>query len=182
MKNYIRGIFACLSFIFFAQFSQDSSVAGGEKPLFNFKGTITDREGRSFAAENITISGAYKKIVVYQKPEHFNTSPKNHEVKIDLAEIQEIKIPRDTLLTFNNQDFIELEIISKDTKGTKNTYLIEKNRGIFFDEPNEAGPIGHRISPIAVETITIKNYEKREEEKKVKKVAKNYRAKSYNVI
>ena len=178
MKNNIRSIIACLSLVFFVQFSQDSSITGREKPRVNCFGSIKDKNGNQYAAENILISGAYKQIALYIKPSRSDISPKSHEAKIDLPEINQISVvyegDKPKILSFNKKEYIELEVVSNDKNKTKNSYIIERNRKVFFDEPNQAGPIEHTIALEVLDTITIDGYKERDEQKKAKKITKNY--------
>lgn len=184
MKKYINISVACMSLFFLAQFTQDSSIAGREKPRINFYGTIIDKNGQAFEAENITISGAYKQIIMYIKPAQPDMSPRSHETKIDLSEEEEIRVSYDgdkpKIYPFNKRDYIELEVISSDK--TTNSYIIERNRNVYFDEPFAAGPKEHKVALEALDKIIIKGHKEREDQKKAKKITKNYTEKSYKVI
>ena len=159
--------------IFLAQFSaQQSSVTGWDKPMVNFYGRVVDKNGNEFKAENITISGAYKQIVMYTMPPHKDMTP-SHRIKIDLAEEREIKVPQHEnqpkVHSFKNREYIEIELISNDTKRTRNSYIIEKNRKLYFDEPTESEPKEHEVSFLEIEKVFIDGYKDRDVKKNDKK-------------
>lgn len=145
------------TFLLCANFgSDDTSVEGREKPKINFYGKLTDTSGNSFKVENITISGMYKQIPVYQKPDDKNTDPSINITRIDFTEIDTIRVPHPkTVLTFNNRAYIELEISSKDPKKTKQTYIIERSKRVICDQINSAGPIEKDLAFQAVDTLSI---------------------------
>ena len=182
MNKFLRVAIGCISLTVLAQFSMQDSVAGREKPQVNFYGTVIDKAGNKFKAENITISGAYKQIIMYQKPPRTDMTT-SHKVKIDLSEEREIQVPKELkVLKFKGRDYIELDVVSNDTRQTKNNYIIEKSRKLYFDEPFETGPREHEVSLQEIDRIIIEGWKERNEIKQPKKVAKNYSVKSYRII
>lgn len=166
MKHkFLRNIFFCsIAFVFFAQFSgQNSSTSASEKPAINVSGTLTDSSDQTYSVENITISGRYEDIPVYQKPKSPEVNPDINTTKIDLREISEIRLVSPTILKFNNRDYIEIEVISNDSKKTKNAYIVDRTKRLQCDEVNEAGPIEKELSFLAVKNLEIKRARAREE-------------------
>jgi hypothetical protein len=179
MKKYIPISISCISLLFLAHFTQDTSIAGREKPRVNFYGTITDRSGRTFKAENITISGAYKQIIMYEMPAWPDMPPKDHEVSIDLSEEKEIRMPdKPSIYTYNKRSYIEIQVIDQ----TTNTYIIEQSRHVYFDEPFSSGPKEHKVALEALKSIKIEGHKERDVQRKNKKITKNYMKKSFGVI
>ena len=158
-------------FIMLTQFSaQQTSITGGEKPMINFYGTVIDKSGKEYKAENITISGAYAQIIMYQQPPRSDMTP-SHRVKIDLAEESEINViyvgDKPDVKKFKNREYLVLELISHDK--TKNSYIIEKNRKLYFDVPSPIGPKEHEVSLVEIEKVIIDGYKERVIKKKQKK-------------
>lgn len=184
MKKYLPIAVACTSLFFLAQFSQDSSVAGREKPRIDVYGIVIDKDGKEFTAENITISGAYKQIIMYIKPIRSDVSPTKHQTFIDLSEEKEISVSYDgdkpKLYKFNNREYIELKIV--DVNQITNSYIIERTRNVYFDEPYQAGPKEHRVALEVLDKIVIDGYKEHQKQKKSKKITRNYARKSYKVI
>ena len=172
MKYIIRLSLACLALLFCAQFdSHDSSVAGREKPKVYITGTQGGKK-----IENITIGGRYKRIPVYNKPTKSNVDPKTHTKRLDLVEIKDITLAptKDDQLptySFKKRDYIEIKVTSNNPQKTVNTYLIEQNKKIYFDEINEAGPLENELSIEALTKLTIGGVK----EKPAKKESKNDR-------
>ena len=101
MKNYQRHMIAISAFLLCAQLSMDqneqSVSGGGKEPAVNFTGTIHDNTGKSFKASHITISGLYKQIPVYSKPQDMQNAdydPTTNMTRLDLAEIAKIESPK----------------------------------------------------------------------------------------
>lgn len=159
-KQYASPLFALGTFILCANFgSQDTSIAGHEKPKINFYGTLTDTSGDHFEVENITISGLYKQIPFYAKPLHQKIDPSINITRLDLNEIEMIEIPHpETLLTFNGRHYIEVIITSADQKKTTQRYIIEKTKRVMCDQTNGAGAIEKDLSFQAVDKMTIKGH------------------------
>ncbi len=147
-----------------AQFSQQQSGEGKDKPKINFSGTLVDQTGHSYQVENITLSGMYRSIPFYKKPRKASTSPETNTTRIDLKETSEIRVPyRDDapiISNFKNRDYIEVEVILNDQ--TKNGYIIERSRKIFCDEMTAAGPVEKEISFEALDKISITGHKERE--------------------
>lgn len=138
--------------------SPDVSVAGGEKPAINFKGKLQDTNGDTYVVENITISGMYKQIPMYKKPNKVTLKPTDNVTRIDLSEINLILVPDKKTLTFDGRDYVELEITYKDPTKTKENFIIEKYKRVWCDQVNAAGPIEKDLAFSAVETLSIESY------------------------
>lgn len=166
MKHtFLKAIFLSgVALIFFAQFSsQHSSTSASEKPAINVSGTLVDSSDQTYAVENITISGRYTDIPVYQKPKAADVNPDINTTRLDLREIYEIRLVSAEILKFNNRDYIEIEVVSNDARKTKNNYIIDRIKRVQCDEINEAGPIEKELSFLAVKSLVIKNARSREE-------------------
>lgn len=149
-----------------AQFSsQQSSLGTPEKPAINISGTlITDGvDGNPHEVENITISGRYENIPVYEKPSSEDVNPDINTTRLDLRQISEIRPVSVEILKFNNRDYVEIEIVSNDAKKTKNTYIIERVKRVQCDEVNAAGPIEKEVSFLAIKNLIIKGSRPRQE-------------------
>ncbi len=142
--------------------SNDSLVGGGKKPDVNFYGAVVDNTGTTVQAQNITISGMYKQIPVYLKPQNSTKkdyNPSDNSAFLDLAEISRIASENsEHIYMFLNRPYIEITVISKNTV-TTNHYLIETNKKIRFDEVNQSGPIEREIAFTALHEITLNGYQ-----------------------
>ena len=145
-----------------AQFtSQQSSLGTPEKPAVDVYGTlITDK---AHEVENITISGRYENISVYERPSSENVNPDINTTRLDLRQISEIHPVSTEILKFNNRDYIELEVVSNDANRTKNSYIIERVKRVQCDEVNAAGPIEKEVSFLAIKNLVIKGSRPRKE-------------------
>lgn len=166
MKSYLHLSLASLAFILLANFSsQDSTVNGGVKPAVNFYGTVTDfRE--TFTAENITIDRLYKAIPVYQQAPVESTvayDPADNITRLDLSEIERITVaPGQKEQRFGNRNYVVIEVYSKDHQQSKNTYIVDADKRLFFDQKNPAGPIEKEIKLRSVVEIVIQGYKQQE--------------------
>lgn len=185
-----RPLIAITMFLVSAHFgSQEESVAGREKPHINFYGTLTDTSGKKYEVDNITISGMYKQIPVYQKPDNKNVNPSINTTRIDFTEVQSIHVPHPTtFLTFNNRQYIEIEVTSKNLSEGKSThlkenYIIERTKRLICDQVNSAGPIEKDLSFEAVDTVTFTKHKVRQpEEKPVKEPKKEEKARGKKAV
>ncbi|MBN1549054.1 hypothetical protein JW872_00090 [Candidatus Babeliales bacterium] len=168
MKCFSRIIIAALSFVVLAHFSSDNSTTGGkEKHSVNFYGTLTDNQGNVCDVDNISISGLYKQIPVYQKPEKHDINPDINKSRIDLAEVYAIKMPgTEPIITkFDKREYVDIIIVSNDKNKTEYRYIIELSRKIYCDQLNDAGPIEKEISFQALNNLVIKGYKHRDPDK-----------------
>jgi hypothetical protein len=190
MKSYARLSLAALAFVLLSQFSaQDSTVSGGAKPAVNFYGTVTDLR-ETFKAQNITLDRLYKAIPAYQQPPlstaHIRDTdesmksladdiqkekssydrsydPADNITRLDLSEISKITIsPNQKTQKFGNREYIVIEVISKDSEKSKNAYMIEADKRLFFDQINSAGPIEKEIKLRSLVEINIDGYKQQE--------------------
>jgi hypothetical protein len=154
-----------VAFLLCTQFSsQKTSVDGREKPSLNVYGSLTDTSNKTYRVENITIAGRVNDIAVYQKPNNPDINPDINTTRIDLCEIGEIRIDTPRIVQFNKRDYIEIVIISNDSRRTQNNYIIEKLKKLFCDEVNDAGPIEKELSFLAVQRLQIQGCRKQEDE------------------
>lgn len=157
-KNKIIAYLPLISLLCLNLSSPDLTVAGGEKPTINFSGKLQDTNGDSYVVENITISGMYKQIPMYKKPNKVTTKPTANITRIDLSEISLITVPEKTVHTFDGRDYIELEITYKDPKKTKERFIIEMHKRIWCDQVNQAGPLEKDLAFDAVESVLLEGY------------------------
>lgn len=161
-------LLASLAFIFCVNFSTQQSEESKVKPTVNFYGTIRDTSGAEYNVDNITISGLYKRIPVYAVPAKATDNPQDNKTLIDLDEEYQIKqmIPHDaSVVTFNNRQYVKIEVISRDKEKTKRNYIVEKTRKIYCNEKCDAGPKEKEFSFTALDILTIDGYKSQEEEK-----------------
>lgn len=172
MKKTNHLTLGALAFFLCANFSMnedETSISGGGiKPTINFKGAIQDNTGKEFEAAHITISGLYKQIPVYSKPQNMKNDkydPTINTVRLDLAEVEKISVPQpNDIHIFNNRKYIEIEVTSKSKIQTTNNYLIENSKKILCDQVNTAGPIERELQFPAIQKIVISHYEKTDPE------------------
>ncbi|NBP00247.1 MAG: hypothetical protein EBU90_09010 [Proteobacteria bacterium] len=167
MHKKIRPLIAVIGFLLLSNFgSQDESVAGRIKPTINFYGSVTDTSENSYDVENITVSGMYKQVPFYAKPKNKETDPTINITRIDFAEIAELTVPfPEQILTFNNRQYIEVQIVSKDPQRTTSSFIIELSKRIICDQVNTAGPIEKDLSFKALKKIVFKGHKSPEKEK-----------------
>ncbi len=166
MKHYLlkKIFFCCSALLFFAHFGgQNSSTSTCEKPAINVSGTLIDTSDQQYSVENVTIGGRYTDIPVYQIPKTPDVNPDINTTKLDLREIHEIRLASPEVLKFNNRDYLEIEVISNDSRRTKNSYIIDRIKRLQCDEINEAGPIQKELSFLAVKSMVIENARSRQE-------------------
>ncbi|MFC1842252.1 hypothetical protein ACFLYU_01185 [Candidatus Dependentiae bacterium] len=174
---------------------ETSETAGDKKQRINFYGTIitVGNQDKAEKINNISAANIYKQIPVYVAPTTFtkDINPKTHtisanpkdilqQVRIDLAEIKEIKTKRiegePVIWEYKEKngkqkgkirrEFIELIVTSNDD--TKNNYLIELRKNLRFDIKNAAGPMESKLNFKGLIKLTIEGYTDRDLEKKEK--------------
>jgi len=184
MKLYVRLFLSLSALVILPHFSSQNSKTGG-KPDVNFYGKVTDSR-ETFKAENITIEREIRGIPVYQQPpaeekelkkdeastpaqkttdhDKKTTSqatfdPHDNVTRLDLSEIYKITVsPHQMPRRIGNRDYITLNVYSKDADHTQNTYMIEADKKLFFDQVNAAGPIEKEIKMKAVDSIELEGY------------------------
>lgn len=163
MKIVEMKIYAVLLIFLCVNWAQQESTDSKEKPQINFKGTLTDSSGQSFAVENITISGLYKNIPLYAVPADETINPESNTTLIDFNDIEEFRAaPRETQkFTFNNRPYNKVMVVLKNK--TENTYLVEATRKIFCDIPINRGSIEKRLSFEALKALVLSGSEPRKE-------------------
>jgi hypothetical protein len=170
MEKIKRITLISVAFLLCVNFSMDQkneSVSGGAaKPSVDFHGTIRDNTGSKFEAANITLSGLYKQIPVYQIPKKIQNqeyNPTINTVRLDLAEIHKIAVPHPTdIHTFNNRKYIEIEVYSKDAPTKAYNYLIENRKKVLCDQVNNAGPIERELQFAAIQEIIFEGFARQE--------------------
>ncbi len=177
MMNTIRHILYIVgcSLIIINWSSEETSEEGRVKQRVNFSGIITTQAGKQLKVENIAIGRTYKQIKFYELPEQqtdlvLSKNPVDGIIsQIDLSEIKEMRIPHpDQIWTYQQKpgsrpvEYIEIEVISNDTKRTKHNYLIDMKRDITCDEMNDAGPIEKKAPFNALKSLIITGYEDRD--------------------
>ncbi len=182
MKAILRPFALVLTSILLINWgSQDSTSSSNLKPAINFYGTIKDNTGATFNAENITIAGQYRQISVHPLPQldqkNSNYDPNVNTARLDFSEIASIVVPNPHLTyTFKNRDYIMIEVISKDDKKERNSYIIEMNKKLFCDQLNGAGPLEREINFVAVESISFDGYKTQEQKSDAQTIQKKPKA------
>lgn len=100
------------------------------------------------------------------------------EAKIDLAEVSELRVPHpNETWTYQKEkgyrkaEYLEIIVVSKDTKKTKTRYLIEKRKKVYCDRIIAAGPEEQEVPLEAIKSLKIKGYKDRKlEESKHKQI------------
>jgi hypothetical protein len=173
MKHVARIGLAGICFVLTANFSSQESTMAREKPKVNFYGTFTDRQAISYDIENITINGMYRHIQLYEKPADAIIKPQDDVAKIDLIDIETIKLPNlEPMIKKypenNGPEYIEIIVTKNDGKKTEHTYLIELSRKLWFDK-KDGSDTDKEVSFKALGSITIKGCEQQTEKKPEKK-------------
>lgn len=89
--------------------------------------------------------------------------PSDNITRLDLSEISTITVsPNQKTQKFGNREYIVIEVISKDIEKSKNAYMIEADKRLFFDQINSAGPIEKEIKLRSIVEITIEGYKQQE--------------------
>lgn len=106
------------------------STTKKETPSINAWGSV-DNEN----AENITISGLYEDIPVYEKPLQPETAPTANVAHVRFDDIKRIQNKRgkEGISKYQNREYIEIEIEFKN--GKTHSYLVERARKIYYDIP-----------------------------------------------
>jgi len=201
-KIIISTIFISSVFLLANWSKQVSEVAGDKKQRINFYGNIITvaNQDKQPAIDNISIENIIKQIPVYVAPttftKHINpktrtltANPKNIllKVRIDLSEIKEIEpkrvaeepiiwkygeIDKETGKLKVKREYLELIVIFNDN--TKNNFLVEVAKELFFNIKNESGPQESRLNFKGLVRLLIKGWEDRNLEKrnKLKKIKK----------
>lgn len=160
MKHMSYKLLWAASILLCANFSSETSTTGRQKNKINFCGTLTDSQGNTINIENISISGMWERIPVYQKPKSPDVKPDINTTRIDLQEVAQIKLPspEPIISKFKNREYIDIVVIYNDDKRTAKPYIVELSKKILCDEINEAGPIEKEVSFQALGTLTITGY------------------------
>lgn len=165
MSKMRRFWYSCIMISLCANFATQESEEGKEKPKVNFEGILLDNSGQSYTVENITIGGIYKSIPVYSQPAQNNQDPLQNTTFLDLAETSEIRTVDTPAadLVYLGRPYVKIEVISKDSKKTTFSYLVETSRKIMCDIRNDAGPLEKQIAFPALKTLTITDHKARVE-------------------
>ena len=142
-------------------------------PVYDAPSASTPRNKFISKKENNNINKDDKKTEKYLLDEDPH---KGIITKIDFAEISEIRVVNPNLLWlytrkkgYHPVEYIEIEVISNDTKKTKSRYIIETSRKLICDQINEAGPIEKDVPLQAIKLLSINGYHFAEENKQEKK-------------
>jgi len=100
------------------------------------------------------------------------------EFELDLVEVDEIRVPHpdETWVWQEGKGhrkvkFVEMTVISKGRQKTKSSYLIEKNKKIYCDKIDAAGPGEQKVPVMAIKSLKIEGYTDRDLEERKKKEA-----------
>jgi len=165
----------------------ETTLDGNFKQTVNFYGKLITYQAKEYKVDNISFSGKYKQIPMYDKPRKYpkitlntrtnqkeiklHVNPKNNFItsKIDLNEVSEIHVPKPNITWIYQKEgkhrrleYIEITVISKNKKKTKNSYLISHKTKVQCTEINSAGPV-EKIVPIsAINRLIIEGYSLRD--------------------
>jgi len=165
----------------------ETTIEGNLKQTVNFYGKLVTYQGKEYKVDNISIDGKYKQIAMYDKPRQHSKpvlnpttnqkeilltgNPKDDLItsKIDLSEIGEIQVPKPTITWIYQKEgkgrrleFIEVTIISKGKKKTKNSYLLGRKTKVRCDEVNVSGPVEKIVPLPAINKLIIEGYSLRD--------------------
>jgi len=172
----------------------ETTLEGNFKQTVNFYGTLITYQDKKYKVDNISVNRKYKQIPMYDKPRKhpkstlntkinrkeiiLNINPKNNFItsKIDLNEVSEIHVPKpNTIWVYQKEgkqrrlEYIEIIVISRNKKKTKNSYLVDHKTKVRCNEINSAGPV-EKIVPIsAINRLIIEGYSLRDMDTKVTK-------------
>lgn len=169
MQKMKKTFLAVSALLLCAQFSMDqneqSVSGGGKEPAVNFTGTIIDNTGKPFNACHITISGLYKQIPMYSKPNNMSDNdynPTTNTVRVDLAEVSCINVPQpDRIFMFKDRKYALLDVYMKNNPNKKYEYLVESSKRVFCKQVNGPDPIERELAFSAIHNITITGYAKK---------------------
>ncbi len=172
----------------------ETTVAGGNKHVINFHGTLYTwaQPEQPIKIDNISLDNLFRQIPLYTKPSIKNKkiikkegnnyiilkNPRKNftEIQIDLSETNEIIVPQpekkwtykpeeNKTSEYGNIVFVEIILVSNDKK-TQSHYLIENNKKLYCDKINKAGPIEMEVPIIALKKLVIEGFTDRNLEKK----------------
>ena len=185
--------------------SPETTVEGNFKQTVNFYGKLITHQAKEYRVDNISINRKYKQIPMYDNPRKhpklilnaktnqkeiiLNVNPKNNFItsKIDLNEVSEIHVPKPNITwTYQKEgkkrrlEYIEITVISKNKKKTKNSYLVDRKTKLRCNEINSAGPV-EKIVPIsAINRLIIGGYSLRDNMDTKSQKNKTYTTKQKN--
>ncbi len=171
--------------------SSMTSEEGPMKQKINFVGTLTSREQkRERKIDNISIDRMTRSINVLLVPTNktyvkYNEAPNINRLKfpqdqmsgrqISLEEISKMEIPHPGVKWvykkeegYREVEYIEIIVSSKGAIKTKNRYLIERNRKIYYNDLDIPGFEEIHTPITAVKALTIDRYESGYKEKEEK--------------
>jgi len=167
--------------------AQETTLEGNFKQTVNFYGKLITHQAKEYRVDNISINEKYKQIPMYDKPRKhpkpalnpktnqkeivLKVNPKNNFItsKIDLNEVSEIHVPKPNITWIYQKEgkqrrleYIEIVVISRNKKKTKNSYLVGRKTKVRCNEVNSAGPV-EKIVPIsAINRLIIEGYSLRD--------------------
>lgn len=131
----------------------------------NFYGTLEDAEHNVNKVENISISGEYRNITFYIKPKNLSRDPVANYEKInlqDIAEIQLVNTPSESLYTFKRKDYIEVLVIFRSTRSSKK-YIIERNKKITCYILESGAPVLKLVRFDSLFSLKIEGFKEQKE-------------------
>ena len=171
MKKLMHLTICIAGLLLLANYSTEDSDASKAKPRINFYGKLIDSEGLEIKVENIVISGNYKKIVFYKKPDSPDINPSINITEIDLAETKEFIRKNPDLIKFNKRNYIEVTIVYNDKKKTSHDYIIEASKRIECDFASGAGAIEKKVQFQGIKKLIINGF--KEKQRKTKMMKRN---------
>lgn len=157
---------ACTAFLFVTLFNgtlvKKASITGNSLPDVDFSGTIVDVDGKQYNVQNVTVSGIYKNIIVYPKPnDPKNFSTRNFE-KLDLAEIKEIKPNHANKFKHRGMEYIEIQVTRKD--GGVDNYMVMGRKSVQATREPKSGSIAKILDMNQLKSLTMTGYTRKKED------------------
>lgn len=142
----------------------ESSVKSDYKPEVNFYGSITDVDNKQYTVEDITLSGQFKDIHVYPKPQDPRKFSTDNYEKLNLAEVKEIRPIQAHTLEHKGINYIEIQVTRTD--GGTDLYMIPKSSYIEANRKPHSGPIVKVLTMDQLKSVVINDYITEKEEEK----------------
>lgn len=147
MKRLVSLFYALCALIICVNFSTNQSTGGEDKPPINYTGKLVSTDGTTNDIENITVSGLYKDIPVYEVPNQPDKNPALNTTYMNLDAVEKIRPisnnPHESVKKFNNRDYVEIIITMKTLPGATGSkdqhFLVDSTRRIFCDVIGSAG-------------------------------------------
>lgn len=159
---------ACILILVLANWGdKETSIDGTSSSKLNIVGIVTTNNGKTYTVENILFGRMFKDIPFYEKPSDPNQTKLNADPKrgiidrFSLTEIIQLNVPSATLYTYQARksyakiEYIEVQVVWKDTAKAPSSYLIETTRKITCTKGTPPNTIEEEIPFAALKTLQI---------------------------